>query len=280
VGADGDPMESTTDFRATADINDVGVQDIVILATKADNLHEAAPSVQAMCTPETFVVTVQNGLPWWYFHDGGANTPTATLKSLDPTGLISKHIDSNRVIGCVVYPALQVLEPGVIHHVYGSRLPVGEPNGTLSPRAQCLSDTLEAAGFKSRVLTDIRSELWLKALGASVLNPISVITRSTLAAMCNDQLVRETIYSAMQEAQNVASSLRIELRRTIEERIAGAAGVGEHKTSMLQAFEAGSPLELDATTGVVIELGRLTGTPTPLLDAIYAFTQRLTQEAA
>lgn len=279
VDKDSDSTFTATDFKATADIDDAGLQDVVILATKADDLERAAPSVQAMCAPDTSVVTVQNGLPWWYFSDGRSPAPSTVLKSLDPTGVISQHIDATRIIGCVVYPALEVVEPGVIHHVYGLRLPVGEASGTDSSRVRTLSETLTRAGFNSRVLTDIRSELWLKALGAAVLNPLSVISRATLAVMCSDPYMRETIYSAMQEAQSVAQKLDVKLRRTIDERIAGAASVGDHKTSMLQAFEAGLPLELDATTGVVCELGRLTSTPTPLLDFIYACTRLLAEES-
>lgn len=272
------PPQVATDFKATSDIANVGRQDVVILATKADHLSAIAPLVADISAPDAAVVTVQNGLPWWYFLGGESRAAGNTLTSLDPTGTIAAHIDAQNVIGCVVYPAVEMTEPGVIHHVYGWRLPVGEANGIDSPRAQLLSNALIQAGFSSRVLTDIRSELWLKALGAAVLNPVSVITGGTLEAMCNDPYLRPTIHAAMQEAQNVATKLGIEFRRTIDERIAGAASVGAHKTSMLQAYEANSPLELDATTGVVCELARMTETPAPLLEAIYAYVRFAAKE--
>ncbi len=277
LGESSDRPSTTTCFRATADLSVAGVQDVVIFATRADTMRDAAPFVAGMCAGHTSVVTVQNGLPWWYFSGASEREFPPTLKSLDPTGAISQHIDPARIIGCVVYPALEVIEPGVIRHFYGSRVPIGEADGTISSRVQILSRTLESAGLRSRVLTDIRSELWLKALGACVLNPVSVLTRATLAGMCNDPHLRQTIYSAMFEAQSVAHALGIRFRRTIDERIAGAASVGEHKTSMLQAFEAGLPLELDATTGIVCELGRLTRTPAPLLETIYACTKVLAE---
>lgn len=278
LDGNGDITSTTTAFNATAEMSQAGSQDVVIFATKTDHMHDAAPAVAEMCEAHTAVVTVQNGLPWWYFSGGMESEFPTTLKSLDPTGSIGQHIDSARIIGCVVYPAVEVVEPGVIQHVYGSRVPIGEADGTNSSRVQILSETFESAGLKSRVLTDIRSELWLKALGACVLNPVSVLTRATLGTICNDPHLRETIYSAMQEAQSVAHALGVSFRRTIDERIAGAASVGEHKTSMLQAFEAGLPLELDATTGIVCELGKLTQTPTPLLDAIYACTKVLAEK--
>lgn len=279
VDADGTRVDATHDFKAAADIAEAGRQDVVILATKADNLCDVAPLAREMCESHTSVVTVQNGLPWWYFLDGTNTAPQTVLKSLDPDGTLGEHIDAERVIGCVVYPALEVVEPGVIQHVYGLRMPVGEAVGGGSSRAQPLAELLERAGLRSRVLTDIRSELWLKTLGAAVLNPLSIITRATLATMCTDPSMRATVYSAMQEVHSVASKLDITFRRTIDERIAGAASVGEHKTSMRQAFDAGLPLELEATTGVVCELGRLTETPTPLVDAIYACTKLLSKES-
>ena len=266
--------------KATASFEEAGPQDIVILALKAHVIEHVAPRMPALFGPETIVVTVQNGLPWWYFYKHGGAFDGRRLDSLDPTGVIAAHIDADRIVGCVVYPAAAVAAPGLIHHVEGDRFPVGELDGSESARLKALSGTLVSAGFKSRVLDDIRSEIWLKAWGNLSFNPISALSHATLVDICQFPETRELAARMMQEAEDVAGKLGITFRHTIDKRIAGAEGIGAHKTSMLQDVEAGRALEVEALVGAVIELGRLTGTATPAIDAVYACTKLLDKTMA
>jgi 2-dehydropantoate 2-reductase len=234
------------------------------------------------------VVTVQNGIPWWYFQKHGGEFDGRRLECLDPDGRIEANIGPERIIGCVVYPAAGVTAPGVIHHVEGDRFPVGEldnfPVGELdnteTERLQRVHDIIVEAGFRSRVLTSIRSEIWLKAWGNLSFNPISALTHATLVDMCEFPETRRLAEYMMREAAEIAGKLGIEFRHTIERRIEGARGVGAHKTSMLQDVEAGRSLEIEALVGSVMEMGRLTGTPCPHIDAVYACTKLLGQTMA
>ena len=263
------------DVRATGSFEEAGPQDMVILALKAHQIASVATRMPALFGPDTAVVTVQNGLPWWYFQKHGGAFDGRRLECLDPGGVIESAIPADRIIGCVVYPAGAIAEPGVIKHVEGDRFPVGELDGSESERVTRLHDALVNAGFRSRVLDNIRSEIWLKAWGNLSFNPISALTHATLVDICRCPETRELVANMMQEAQDIAHKLGIEFRHTIEKRIAGAEGVGAHKTSMLQDVEAGLALEVEALVGSVIELGRLTGTPTPAIDAVYACTKLL-----
>ena len=266
--------------KATASFEEAGPQDVVILALKAHVIERVAPQMPALFGPETIVVTVQNGLPWWYFYKHGGAFDGRRLDSLDPNGVIAAHIEADRIVGCVVYPAAAVTAPGLIHHVEGDRFPVGELDGSESARLTMLSETLVSAGFKSRILDDIRSEIWLKAWGNLSFNPISALSHATLVDICRFPETRELAARMMQEAEDVAGKLGITFRHTIDKRIAGAEGVGAHKTSMLQDVEAGRRLEVEALVGAVIELGRLTGTATPAIDAVYACTKLLDKTMA
>jgi 2-dehydropantoate 2-reductase len=194
--------------------------------------------------------------------------------------VLTKNIDAARLIGCVVYPAAAVTAPGVIHHVEGDRFPIGELDGKETPRVKLLHDVLVKSGLKSRVLKDIRSEIWLKAWGNLSFNPISALTHATLEAICRDPKARALAAAMMGEAQSVAERLGVRFKITLEQRIAGAEAVGAHKTSMLQDVEAGRALELEALLGSVVELARITATPTPTLDAIYAATGLLAKTLA
>jgi 2-dehydropantoate 2-reductase len=225
--------------------------------------------------PETVVLTIQNGIPWWYFYKHGGEFDGRCIETVDPNGEINANIEPERIIGCVVYPAAAVVAPGVIKHVEGNRFPVGELDGSHSDRVERISQTLSKAGFKSFVLDDIRSESWLKAWGNLSFNPISALTQATLVDICQFTPTRELAARMMEEAQAIANKLGIQFRHTIEKRIAGAESVGKHKTSMLQDVEAGRELEIEALVGAVVELGRLTHTPTPHIDAIYACTKLL-----
>ena len=261
--------------KATDNVAEAGKQDIVILAVKAHYLEKVARQMPAITGPDTMIVTVQNGIPWWYFHKHGGPHQGKRLETLDPDGTLGKFIDGDKIIGCVVYPAAAIEAPGVIHHVEGDRFPVGELDGTTTPRVQKLHDTLVKAGFKSRILEDIRSEIWLKAWGNLSFNPISALTHATLVDICQFPETRRLAAAMMAEAQQIAEKLGIVFRHTIEKRIEGAAGVGKHKTSMLQDVEAGRSLETEALVGAVLELGKITQTPAPSIEAVYACVKLL-----
>jgi ketopantoate reductase len=263
------------DVTATDKLAEAGPQDLVILALKAHYLEHVAREMPALMGPETVIVTVQNGIPWWYFHKHGGPHDGHHLESLDPTGLLSRNIDGDCIIGCVVYPAADVPEPGVIRHVEGDRFPIGELDGSESPRVQRLHDLLVKAGFRSRILDDIRSEIWLKAWGNLSFNPISALTHATLVEICQFRDTRDLAAAMMAEAQAIAEDLGVTFRHTIEKRIAGAESVGAHKTSMLQDVELGRSLEVEALMGAVLELGRLTGIPAPSIKAVYACVKLL-----
>ena len=267
--------EHVAGVKATDDYAGAGAQDLVILAMKAHQLAAVAPRVPQLFDEHTVVLPMQNGIPYWYFHKHPGPLAGSTIRSVDPTGEIARNIPAERVVGCVVYPATELLAPAVIQHVEGNRFPVGEPDGSASERVQCVSECLTAAGLKSPVLEDIRAEIWLKLWGNMTFNPISALTRSTLADICQYPLSRELAVAMMSEAQTIAQKLGISFRVPLEKRIAGAEKVGHHKTSMLQDVEAGKELEVDALLGSVVELARLTETPTPHLDSVYALTKLL-----
>jgi 2-dehydropantoate 2-reductase len=263
--------------RATDDYTAAGPQDAVVLAVKANQLDAVAPQLPALFGPETVVVTMQNGIPFWYFQRYSGPLEGRQIKSVDPTGRLIESIPAARLIGCVVYPASDLLAPGVIRHVEGNRFPLGELDGSRSDRVQRLADVFEIAGFKAPVLEDIRSEIWLKLWGNLTFNPISALSHSTLEDICRYPLTRELAASMMGEAERVAGKLGISFRVSLEKRIAGAEKVGAHKTSMLQDIEAGRAPEIDALVGSVIELARYTDTATPHIDAVYAIVKLLSR---
>ena len=266
--------------RATNDYAAAGPQDLVILAMKAHQVEAVANDVATLLGPQTVVVTMQNGIPYWYFHRHGGELAGTIVRSVDPTGSISARIPAERVLGCVVYPASELVAPGVVRHIEGDRFPVGELDGTTSERVVRVSECFTRAGFKAPVLDDIRAEIWLKLWGNLTFNPISALTRSTLVDICRNAPTRELAAAMMAEAQAVAQKLGITFRVTIDKRIAGAEKVGKHKTSMLQDVEAGRYPEIDALVGSVVELGRLTHTPTPHIDAVHALTKLLARTIA
>jgi len=263
------------DVVATDDYVAAGPQELVILAVKAHQLEAVASSVPHLFGAETVVVTMQNGIPYWYFHRHGGDLAGTIVRSVDPHGLVSELIPAERVIGCVVYPAAELLAPGVVRQIEGERFPVGELDGSGGERVQRVSQCLTRAGFKSPVLEDIRAEIWLKLWGNLTFNPISALTRSTLVDICQYPPTRELAAAMMREAQSIAHKLGIVFRVGLDKRIAGAEKVGKHKTSMLQDIEAGRAPELEALVGSVVELGRLTQTPTPYIDAVYGLTHLL-----
>jgi 2-dehydropantoate 2-reductase len=272
--------EAAPHVRATADYAAAGPQDLVILALKAHQVAAVAPDVPKLFSPETVVIPMQNGIPYWYFYQHGGALAGTRVQSVDPTGEIGAHIPAARVIGCVVYPATELLSHGLIKHVEGNRFPVGEPNGTASARVKRVAECFTRAGLKSPILEDIRAEIWLKLWGNMTFNPISALARATLAGICQYPPSRALAAAMMGEAQSVAHKLGIAFRVPLEKRIAGAEKVGDHKTSMLQDLEAGRALEIDALLGAVVELARLTHTATPHLDAVHALTKLLARSVA
>ena len=269
------------DVRATQSMQAAGVHDYVLLTVKAHQVGPIAADLKHLIGPDTAVVTLQNGIPWWYFlhgHDG----PHAgrQVENSDPGGAIARHLDAARVIGSVVYPAAILERPGVVRVVEGNRYTLGEPDGSVSARAKTLSGKLTEAGFKAPVIEDIRSEIWLKLWGNLSFNPISALTHATLVDICRFPETRALARAMMEEAQGIANTLGVRFRVDIDRRIAGAEKVGAHKTSMLQDVEAGRAIELEALVGSVIELGRITGTPTPHIDTVYALMRLLAQGLA
>lgn len=261
--------------KSTGNFEEAGQQDVVILGLKAHQIPEVAPDLPALFGPDTSVITVQNGIPWWYFQRCGGEYEGKRLESLDPTGVIEANVDADRIIGCVAYPAAAIVEPGVVQQVEGDRFPLGELDGSESERCLNLMQAFIDAGFRSRVIDNIRAEIWLKAWGTLSFNPISALTQATMVDICRFQETRELAAKMMREAEETAGKLGITFRRTIERRIEGAENVGAHKTSMLQDVEAGRALEIEALMGAVIELCRLTQTPSPAIDTVYACVKLL-----
>jgi len=259
-------------------IADAGPQDLIILALKAHYLELVAKEVSTLVGPDTMIMTVQNGIPWWYFHNHGGEFDGHRLQTLDPNGVLESNIDGDRIVGCVVYPAADVPAPGVIHHVEGDRFPIGELDGSESDRIQKLFDVLVNCGFRSRILDGIRSEIWLKAWGNLSFNPISALSHATLEDICKFPETRKLAENMMSEAQVIANKLGIEFRHTIEKRIAGAESVGAHKTSMLQDVEAGRSLEVEALIGSILEMGKLTQSNSPSIEAIYGCVKLLNDQ--
>ncbi len=262
-------------MKAVNKASEAGKQDVVVLAVKAHYLEQVVRDIDSMLGPDTIVLTVQNGLPWWYFQRLGGQYDNQKLQSLDPTGILTKHIDPKRLIGCVVYPAAAATAPGVIHHVEGDRFPIGELDGKETPRVKELHDVFVKAGLRSMVLPDIRSEIWLKAWGNLSFNPISALTHATLVDICQFAETRELAATMMKEAQEIAQKLGVTFRVSIDKRIAGAESVGAHKTSMLQDVEAGRSLETEALIGSILEMAKLTNTPAPAIQSVYALVKLL-----
>ncbi len=269
VEADGS-VTVASDLAASDDFAALGCHDTVILALKAHQIAAVAGELRRLCGPETVVVPVQNGIGWWYFQRHGGPHDGHRLAMLDPDGVIAEAIPAERIVACIAYPAAEKTAPGVITHIEGDRFPVGELDGSRSDRAAELAGALSAAGFKSRVLTDIRSQVWVKAWGNLAFNPISALTGATLVEICRRPATRQVAAQMMAEAAAIAEALGQRIRVSIDKRIAGAEAVGEHKTSMLQDAEAGRPLELDPLVGVFVEMGELTGVPTPTISTVYA----------
>jgi len=261
--------------QAVQRMQDAGPQDLVFLTVKAHQVADLLPELTALIGPQTMLVTMINGIPWWYFQKLAGPHEGMVLNSVDPGGTIATQIDPERIIGSIVYPATELLAPGVVRVKEGNRFTLGELDGSRSERIEVLSQTLMRAGFKAPVTRDIRSEIWLKLWGNLSFNPISALTHATLEEICKFPPSRALAANMMKEAQTVAEQFGVVFKISLEKRIAGAEAVGAHKTSMLQDVEHGRALELEALVGSVVELARICTTPTPTIDAIYAVTQLL-----
>ena len=272
--------EHAPGVRAVQRMADAGPQDAVLLTVKAHQVGDLLPDLQALLGPNTLVVTMINGIPWWYFHQLGGEHEGRGLESVDPGGRIAAAIGSERIIGSVVYPAAELVSPGLVRIIEGNRFTLGELDGSRSERIEALSQAMMRAGFKAPVSRDIRGEIWLKLWGNLSFNPISALTHATLEDICTFGPSRALASNMMQEAQTVAEKLGVVFKISLDKRIAGAQAVGAHKTSMLQDVEHGRAIELDALVGSVVELGRITNTPTPTIDAIFAAAQLLAHTLA
>lgn len=261
--------------RAVQHPADAGPQDAVLLTVKAHQVDDLLPDLRGLFGPQTMVVTMINGVPWWYFQRLGGAWDGQVLESVDPGGRIAAQIESERIIGSVVYPASELVEPGVVRVIEGNRFTLGELDGSRSERIEALSQAMIRAGFKSPVSKDIRGEIWVKLWGNLSFNPISALTHATLEEICTFAPTRQLAAAMMTEAQAIGEKLGVEFKVSLDKRIAGAQAVGAHKTSMLQDVEHGRAIELAALVGAVIELGRITGVPTPTIDAVHALASLL-----
>ncbi len=255
---------------ATDDPAKAGPQDVVIITLKAPGVPAIAERMQPLLGPDTVVVTAMNGVPWWYFHGLEGPYRDRRIACLDPDGRLERAIETRRIIGCVVYPAAAIAEPGVVHHQYGNRFMLGEPDGRKTERIEALARVLTKAGFKAPVRPKIRDDIWIKLWGNLSFNPVSALTQATLVRIATDPGTRGVIRSMMAEAERIGRKLGVEFSVDIETRIGWAADVGEHRTSMLQDLEQGRAMEIDALLGAVVEMGDLVGVETPILDVVLA----------
>ena len=271
--------ERIAQARFTDDPGEVGPQDYVIVTLKAPSAAAIADQMGPLLGPDTAVVTAVNGISWWYFYDLDGPWKDHQLQSIDPDGKQWKMIGPERAIGCVIYPACEISEPGVVEHISGDRFVLGEPDGSKTDRVLKLSEALINAGFKAPVRPKIRNEIWIKLWGNLSFNPISALTHATLDVIATDPGTRLVARRMMLEAQGIGEKLGVRFAIDVDRRIDGAAAVGAHKTSMLQDLERGRAMEIDALLTVVQEMGLLTETKTPAIDLILALVQQRAREA-
>lgn len=270
-----DGGEKLARMPATADPAELGPQDYVIIALKSHQAWEAAEAMKPLLGRNTAVVTAQNGIPWWYFHGYEGQYANLRLQSVDPDSRQWNAIGPERAIGCTVYPATEIVAPGVVKHIYGDRFGLGEPSRQETERVRNLAKAFEAGGLKAKINPEIRNDIWLKLWGNLCFNPISALTHATLDVVATDPGTRMVSRKMMEEAEKIARRIGVHFRVNIDRRIDGAAAVGAHRTSMLQDLEKKRPLELDALLTVVQELGRLVNVDTPIIDAVLALAQQM-----
>jgi 2-dehydropantoate 2-reductase len=272
--------ETVVRVEATDRIAEAGGADLVVLGVKAHQLAPIAAELASIVTPSTTLMTTQNGIPWWYFYKHGGPHEGVRLESVDPGGVIARHLPIDAIVAAISYQAVEIEGPGIIRHVEGHRLPVAEIDGQKTERIAALSELFTRAGFKSPALSDVRAEIWMKLWGNLTFNPVSALTHATLEDICRFAPTRALAAAMMREAQTVGEAFGIRFRLGVEKRIAGAESIGAHKTSMLQDIEHGRATEIDALLGSVIELGRLVNVPTLHLEAVYAVTKLLSETVA
>jgi 2-dehydropantoate 2-reductase len=268
-------QELVADMPASNDARDLGPQDYVIIALKAHQAWESADQLKPLLGPNTAVVTAQNGVPWWYFYGLDDKFSSLRLKSVDPENRQWNTIGPQRIIGSTVYPATEITEPGVIKHIYGDQFGLGEPNRKPSARLTEFADALTKGGLKPRLYDDIRDDIWIKLWGNLCFNPISALTHATLDIVATDAGTRAVAKNMMLEAQHIGHHFGANFRVDVERRINGAAGVGAHRTSMLQDLDKRRPLEIDALLTAVQEMGRLADVKTPYIDTVLALVQQM-----
>lgn len=266
-------QETIVHPRCVASAEEAGVQDYVLVTLKAHSLPGAAKQMQPLLGEKTAIVSAVNGIPWWYFYGIQGEYADRRVASVDPDGSVWELLHPSRTIGCIVYPAAEVPEPGVVDHTYGDRFSLGEPDGTRSERAGRLSEALIAAGFKAPVRPRIRDEMWVKLWGNLAFNPVSALTMQTLDVVTGDPGLRATCRAMMVEAQAIAEKLGIRFAIDVDKRIAGGAEVGAHRTSMLQDLERGRPMEIDALLGVIVELAGMVGLPAPTCQTVLSLVR-------
>ena len=265
--------ETNVSVTASSDPQDLGEQDYLLITLKA---HSVPPMVEKMAPligKHTTILSCVNGVPWWYFYKFGGDLEGTQLESVDPAGAQWNGFGPEKVLGCVVYPAAEVIEPGVIKHIEGNRFSLGEPDGQKSDRIVNLSRIYTEAGLKAPVRPRIRDEIWVKLWGNLSFNPISALTHATLDILCTDPSTRTVARNMMLEAQEIAEKLGVKFPIDVDRRIEGGAAVGAHRTSMWQDLDMGRPMEIDALVGSVKELGRITNTPTPTIDTVLGLIQ-------
>jgi 2-dehydropantoate 2-reductase len=269
-----DGEERVEKLNCTDDPKELGPQDYVIIALKAHSVPNVVDAMQPLLGNDTSVVTAVNGVPYWYFYKFGGAYEGRTLETIDPGSKQWTALRPERAIGCIVYPATEVVEPGVIQHVYGDKFPIGEPSGEKTARIEKLAEVMNAGGLRAPVMDNIRDELWLKLWGNLCFNPISALTHATLDIIASDPGTRAVAKAMMLEAQEIATKQGAHFRVDVERRINGAGAVGAHKTSMLQDLERGRPMEIEPLVTVVQEMGRMMDVPTPTLDVVLALIQQ------
>jgi 2-dehydropantoate 2-reductase len=269
-----DGEERVEHLNCTSDPKDLGPQDYVIIALKAHSVPNVVDAMQPLLGNDTSVVTAVNGVPYWYFYKFGGTYEGRTLETIDPGSKQWNALRPERAIGCIVYPATEVVEPGVIQHVYGDKFPIGEPSGEKTARIEKLSEVMNAGGLRAPIMENIRDELWLKLWGNLCFNPISALTHATLDIIASDPGTRAVAKAMMLEAQDIATKQGVHFRVDVERRINGAGAVGAHKTSMLQDLERGRPMEIEPLVTVVQEMGRMMDVPTPTLDVVLSLVQQ------
>jgi 2-dehydropantoate 2-reductase len=277
ITADGDFVSNP---KIISDLKDGAPYDVIFLCVKAHGLPPLAEPLKAAIGPETICVSTQNGIPWWYFQNDTGPLAGTRLEKVDPNGIVSSVIDSKRVIGSLIYFATEIVQPGVIKHDEGNRISLGEPDGSRSDRIREIAQALVASGLRAPVTARLQNEIWVKILGNVAFNPISALTGATIAGILRNEYTRNLVRNIMQETESVARKLGMELPISIEQRMAGAEKVGEHKTSMLQDLEAGRPLELEAIVGAVLEISERLEVSMPHTKTVYACAKLLAEVRA